>query len=177
VSKPTAYLFAVLLLTSCIFAKKKNTLSNVIVNAKYVMVTSQFGENPSDSRLTTEDRNAVGAVQEAIQKWGRYTLVFDRNAADIVILVRTGRVLEGRAGIAVGQSQPNAVPRDVSTGDERQQDVMVSGQDLLAVYDPRLSLDSAPLWQERDAHGLNPPQMRLVDEFRRKVEAATAKQP
>ena len=85
--------FAVLLLTSCIFAKKKNTLSNVIVNAKYVMVTSQFGENPSDSRLTTEDRNAVGAVQEAIQKWGRYTLVFDRNAADIVILVRTGGYL------------------------------------------------------------------------------------
>ena len=141
------------------------------------MVTSQFGENASDPRITIEDRHAVGDVQDAIQKWGRYTLVYERNVADLAILVRTAQVLEDRGGVAIGQSQPSPLPPDVLiVEDDCQQDVMGSGQDLRAVYDARESLDSAPLWQERGAHGLKPPEIRLVTDFRRTVDTA-AQQP
>jgi hypothetical protein len=178
VSKFTAYLLLVLLLACPCLAKKKETLPKLIVNAKYVMVTSQFGENPSDPRVSIEDRHAIGGVQDAIQQWGRYTLVYERNAADIVLVVRTARVLEGRGGIAIGQPQPTPLPPDGPTvGNQRQEDVMGSAQDLLAVYDARQSADSAPLWQERDSHGLNPPEMRLVEDLRRKVEAAAQNKP
>jgi len=49
---------------------------------------------------------------------------------------------------------------------DRQQDVMGSRQDLLAVYDTRESLESAPLWQERGAHGLKPPEVRFPSQGR-----------
>src|SRR5215469_14358084 len=108
---------------------------------------------------------------------GRYPLVYEGNAADLVILVRTAQVLEGRGGVAIGQHQPSPLPPDVPiVEDDRQRDVMGSGQDLLAVYDARESLDSAPLLQERCAHGLKPPEIRLVTDFRRNFDTA-AQQP
>ena len=172
------YLFVVLFVASSCLAKEKETLFKVIANAKYVMVTSEFGSNGSDPRITMEDRQAIGDVQDAIQTWGRYTLVYNRNAADLVIVVRRGRQGEARSGLVIGQTQPNRLPPHISTiDDERQQDVMGSGQDLLAVYNARQSLDSAPLWQERDADGLKAPEMRLVKDFRRKVDAAAKKNP
>jgi len=57
-----------------------------LVNARFVYVTSYDGEqfNP---QLFPEDREAIVAVQDAIQKWGKFTLVFQANQADIVLVV------------------------------------------------------------------------------------------
>ena len=57
-----------------------------LANARYVYVASYDGDqfNPN---LLPEDRDAIGAVQTAIQNWGRLTVVYRPSEADIIILV------------------------------------------------------------------------------------------
>jgi hypothetical protein len=58
----------------------------ILANARYVYVASYDGDqfNPN---LLPEDRNAIGAVQNAIQKWGKLTIVYRPSEADVIILV------------------------------------------------------------------------------------------
>jgi hypothetical protein len=57
-----------------------------LANARFVYVASydgdQFGPN-----VLPEDREAIGAVQNAIQNWGKLTIVYRASEADITILV------------------------------------------------------------------------------------------
>jgi hypothetical protein len=55
-------------------------------NARFVYVTSYDGDqfNPN---LLTEDRQAISTVQDAMQKWGKFTLVYKPHEADIVLMV------------------------------------------------------------------------------------------
>jgi hypothetical protein len=57
-----------------------------LINARFVYVTSYDGDqfNP---HLLPEDRDAIGAVQDAMQKWGKFTLVFQPQQADIILMV------------------------------------------------------------------------------------------
>ena len=58
----------------------------ILANARYVYVASYDGDQFSPN-LLLEDREAIGAVQDAIQKWGKLTLVYEPSQADIIILV------------------------------------------------------------------------------------------
>jgi hypothetical protein len=57
-----------------------------LANARYVYVASYDGDqfNPN---LLPEDRAAISAVQDAIQNWGKLTIVYQPSQADIIILV------------------------------------------------------------------------------------------
>src|SRR5712691_7908942 len=55
-------------------------------NTRYVYVASYEGDQ-FDPNLLPEDRDAIGAVQDAIQKWGKLTMVYQPSDADIIILV------------------------------------------------------------------------------------------
>jgi hypothetical protein len=57
-----------------------------LMNARFVYVTSYDGDqfNPN---LIPEDRQAIGAVQDAMQKWGKFILVYKPHEADIVLMV------------------------------------------------------------------------------------------
>jgi hypothetical protein len=57
-----------------------------LVNARYVYVTSYDGDQ-FDPNLLSSDREAISAVQDAIQKWGKFTLVYQYHQADIVLMV------------------------------------------------------------------------------------------
>jgi len=57
-----------------------------LANARYVYVASYDGDQ-FDPNLLPEDREAIGAVQDAIQNWGKLTLVYRPAEADIIILV------------------------------------------------------------------------------------------
>jgi len=57
-----------------------------LANARYVYVSSYDGDQ-FDTNLLPEDRAAIGAVQDAIQHWGKLTLVYQPSQADIIILV------------------------------------------------------------------------------------------
>ncbi len=57
-----------------------------LANARYVYVASYDGDQFSPN-LLPEDREAIGAVQSAIQNWGRLTVVYRPSEADIILLV------------------------------------------------------------------------------------------
>jgi hypothetical protein len=74
------------------FAAPKPSSANVpafpgtLANARYVYVASYDGDQ-FDPNLIPEDREAIGAVQSAIQAWGKLTLVYQPSDANIIILV------------------------------------------------------------------------------------------
>jgi hypothetical protein len=57
-------------------------------NARYVYVTSYDGDeyNP---HILPQDRQAIATVQDAIQKWGHYILVFRPEEADMILMVQS----------------------------------------------------------------------------------------
>ena len=59
-----------------------------LINARYVYVTSYDG-NQFDGSILPEDRNAINAVQDAIQKWGKFIVVYRPQEADIVLMVQS----------------------------------------------------------------------------------------
>lgn len=59
-----------------------------LINAQYVYVTAYDGDqfNPN---LFPEDRQAISSVQDAIQKWGRYIVVYRPQDADMILAVQS----------------------------------------------------------------------------------------
>jgi hypothetical protein len=161
-----------LLFVPFLSAKDKAVFPKQIVAAQYVLVTTYFSDNLADPSIPPADRQAVIDVQNAIRDWGRYTLVYDRKAAELIFLVRKGRTAETRDSIHIhgGSNQPTP-----SFGHETQGDVG-DPQDMLAVFDAARGTDTIPIWRDRITDGLNSPKVELVRELRTKVEAA-AKNP
>ena len=86
---------AVLLVASVAWAAPKPTKTapqavppfpGTLVNARYVYVTSYDGDQ-FNINLFPEDRQAISTVQDAMQKWGKFTLVYEPNQADIILMV------------------------------------------------------------------------------------------
>jgi len=76
-----------------------------LANARYVYVASYDGDQ-FDTNLLPEDRNAISSVQNAIQTWGKLTLVYQPTQADIIILV-TSRPSEDVMAVYDGHRGPN----------------------------------------------------------------------
>jgi hypothetical protein len=57
-----------------------------LVNARFVYVTSYDGDQ-FDPNLLVEDRQAISTVQDAMQKWGKFILVYEPHQADIILMV------------------------------------------------------------------------------------------
>jgi hypothetical protein len=57
-------------------------------NAQYVYVTSYDGDQ-YNWNLLPEDRQAISSVQDALQKWGRYVVVYRPQDADMIIMVQS----------------------------------------------------------------------------------------
>jgi hypothetical protein len=66
--------------------EKAPTFPGTLANARYVYVASYDGDQ-FNTNLRPEDRAAIGAVQDAIQNWGKLALVYQPSQADIIILV------------------------------------------------------------------------------------------
>ena len=66
--------------------EKVQVFPGILANARYVYVASYDGDQ-FDPNLLPEDRRAIGAVQNAIQEWGKLTVVYEPSQADMVILV------------------------------------------------------------------------------------------
>ena len=83
-----------LLMSVAAFAAPDVQQSNVpafpktLINARYVYVTSYDG-NEYDPNLLTWDREAIANVQNALQEWGRYIVVYNPKEADMIIAVQS----------------------------------------------------------------------------------------
>lgn len=78
----------VFLVGSALASKSVPDLPRTLANARFVYVTAYDGDqfNPN---LLPEDRAAIGHVQDAIQKWGKLTLVYRPEDADIILRVES----------------------------------------------------------------------------------------
>jgi hypothetical protein len=163
-------IFVMCFAASIAVGKDKNSFPKQIVAAKYVMVTSYFGDNVADARIPPMDRQAVIDVQDAVREWGRYTLVYERKAADLILLVRKGRIVNTTNGVGIqaGSNMPTAIGPiyGADAGDP---------DDMIAIYNASLGTDTAPIWRERMSDGLDKPEMKLIRELRKKVEGASKK--
>jgi hypothetical protein len=86
-------------------AAKAPAFPGTLANARYVYVASYDGDQ-FDPNLLTDDRNAIGVVQTAIQDWGKLMLVFRPSDADIIILV-TGRPSEDLLAVYDARQWPS----------------------------------------------------------------------
>jgi hypothetical protein len=82
----------VLLLASVALAAPNSYTSQpfpkTLLNAKYVYVTSYDGDQ-FNLNLLPEDRQAISSVQEALQKWGHYVVVYRPQDADMILIVQS----------------------------------------------------------------------------------------
>ena len=65
---------------------KEPAFPATLANARYVYVAAYDGDQ-FDPNLLPEDREAIGAVQNAIREWGKLVIVYRPSEAEIIILV------------------------------------------------------------------------------------------
>ena len=185
-SLKVAVLLLFLLPILCVAQKKdkKASVPAVFDHARYVYVEAMDG-GEFDRRLSPEDRVAIADVRDALKAWGRYVITLQRDKAELIFVVRKGRLEEGRIGIGVGGGQD---PQDPTMGPQgagnpgrqrsRAPSVDVGGEagpkdDLLQVC--QVNVDgklSGPLWIQSEESGLDGPRVRLIAQFKYAVDNA-----
>ena len=63
-------------------------MPRTLANARFVYVAAYDGDQ-FDPNLLPDDRAAIGRVEDAIQKWGKLTVVYRRQDADIILMVES----------------------------------------------------------------------------------------
>jgi hypothetical protein len=165
--------------------KKDPDVSALFRQARYVYVEAVDGDefNP---RLFAEDRQAIADVRQALQTWNRYVLTIRRQDADLVFVVRKGRLAAAKVftGVHVGSrtsvtqtpdQDPNRDPgRYPNSGTE----VGASGE--LGPPDDFLFVDAvnpegrrgARIWMQSRTDGLNTPEIPLFKQIKDAVDKA-----
>ena len=157
---------------------------NKIVNARFVMVTTESGD-PFDPKIISDDRKAAGDIQNKITEWKRYTLVYRKEDADIVIAVRAAGRVRVNAGVHIDTGRQNKRPLPPGVYDPSQPTSTSVGpiltadagpkDDLFSVYDASDYPASAILWRKEQKNGLGYPTIPLFEQFKKDVEKTAAK--
>jgi hypothetical protein len=156
-------------------SKKKKTTPAMFANAHYVWVKAEDGDIYTPG-LLPEDRQAIMDVDDALRSWNRYVLTPSQEGAELVFIVRKGRVASARIGGTVGTAnpqRPGSYPRQPQTGAPGAMAGAELGppDDLLEVRmrQPDGTL-SGPIWIRSQTDGLNAPNVALVRMLRDAVE-------
>jgi hypothetical protein len=154
-------------------------------SARYVYVQAVDGDILKPG-LYPADRQAISDVEVGMRDWNRYILTIRREQAELVFVVRKGRIAgaQGHGTISVGtRSQGSQTPsRDPGqTGDADAVGAageVGPGDDLLRVYtinaDGKLS---GPIWTQEIRNGLEAPAVLLLQQLKAAVERAYPRQP
>ena len=164
--------------------KKEQVPTAILLNCRYVYVEAWDGDffNP---HLLPEDRNAILNVQNAFHDWNRYLITVKRREAEILVVVRKGRIVSVNGGVAgnvvsgpvesgahdeLGSNQPTAKEGDkVGAGPE------VAGRDdlfFVYLFNPDGSL-TGPIWMQHQKDGLDTPNVPLFKQFKGSIDAAS----
>ena len=158
---------------------KKPTLPPAIFGqATFVYVETPDGDAFTPG-LLPEDRQAIFDVEKGIRNWNRYQLTPRRDQAELIFVVRTGRVATAgaHAGLSTGNHSPNG---RVDPGSANPQGNSVGGgaevgppDDLLFVYihnsEGKLG---TPIWNRSEPDGLRSRMCRLLREVKSEVDSA-----
>jgi hypothetical protein len=184
----TLAVVVLLLLPAMLFAqdkkRKKPSVPAVFGTAQYAWVESQFGDASTPGQMDS-DRQAIFDVQNALRNWNRYRLTTRRDQAELVFVVRKGRLASATVGVGTGIG-PTASSGGASDPFGRAHSpgagVSVGGDvgpedDILEVRtvlpDGRLS---APIWTRSLSDGLEGPHVMLVQLLKSAVEKEYPKQ-
>ena len=174
--------------------KNKPILSADVLRAQtvLVMISPDAGErldDPAGNRRAQED------VERSLTKWGRFRIVNEVSAADLIFTVRKGNgrmvnptianspidnrpvILQPGAdsdrigaqhGQLPGMNQPG-VPQD---SEPRAQTEIGSSEDTIEVYrgDVDMPLDRSPVWRYSAKDALRPPSVSAVEQFHNAVD-------
>ena len=172
----------VLILASALQAKKRDKdpttgFPRDFLNARFVYVTSFTGGqfNPS---TYPEDRAAIQMAQEALEKWGRYILVYKPEQADLIFNLRAGREVEVATAVRVGSSSPQ-IGSGANTGTAEMVGANIGPKDdyveiLLPTPTEGLNAGRATLLWNRTRHNGLGQGAPLIQEFRKEADAAAA---
>lgn len=83
---------------------KKPIIPAVFNSARFVFVQAEDGEE-FDRRIYPEDRMAIADLRDALHAWGRYTITAEREKADLVFVVRKGRLASADVNGSIGAGQ------------------------------------------------------------------------
>ena len=177
--------------------KKKEILPAVFSNARYVYVQGEDGDILKPG-LFPEDREAIANVQDAFKDWNRYALTLHRNEADLIVIVRRGRLasaqMHGGVGVgnppmmggsypghnpsATGNLGPDGPDRDNGPDRAGVRSEIGPNDDILRVYmlNPQGKL-SGPLWSREMKDGLDAPDLMLVRFLKEAVDHDYPQQP
>lgn len=193
--RKAAVLTSLLLLVATIAAarKKKASIDPRIPGAQFVRIISASG-NDLDARTLNEDRAAIFRVEQALRSWGRYHIVYNDADADLLFVVRTGRVVGASVGpsISIGQQPPIPGGPEPSGGGTRvggtgpvvgmggSMDVSNATEDTISIYDARIGGGSreqmaagSVLWRKMMSGGLEG-KVPLIEELKKDIDAAAA---
>jgi len=159
--------------------KPKPDMLAVFDHARYVYVEAMDG-NEYKPDLDREDRRAIQDVIGALHDWGRYVVTVKREEAELVFVVRKGRVVEGNVGFG-GNASPQGGPLGTQAPgrNPRVRDQIGAGaevgpsDDLLQIctLEPDGKL-SGPLWHRSKKDGLDGPDIPLLQQFKTALDRA-----
>jgi hypothetical protein len=157
--------------------KQEQVPTAILLNSRYVYVEAWDGDifNPY---LLPEDRKAILDVENALQDWNRYWVTVKRRDAEILVVVRKGRIVSvnaskgGNVRSGPGENGPHDELGKAGIGPE------VAGRDdLFFVYlaKPDGSL-TGPIWIHHQKDGLDTPDIPLFKQFKESIDAASKAQ-
>lgn len=194
------------LMMSCVMAyakDKKAILPADILRAQTVLVIVDPNagvdiQDPNANRLARVD------VEQALMKWGRFSLANEGTTADLIITVSKGNgkfaqpaiggvpqnnrpvVFQpsdsgGRVGVRQGNTGNPGDPSNSQPADPHPEVAVGQSQDMFAVYrtnkdDPQNApLDSPAVWRYTSRDALHSPDVPAVDEFRKVIAESEKK--
>lgn len=170
-----------LLLVSVGAAKKKPKNKAMVdprlLSAQFVEVVSATG-GETQVQTQYEDRQAIFAVRNALEKWGHYRIVYSN--PDLIVEVRKGRLAGPYMGGGTGPTgeppipgAPGGQPGGVNIGVGTE--VSNVSDDMITIYDGHMGTDGPALWRKTMANGLIG-KAPLVEELKKDVEKGLAAQ-
>src|SRR5258708_4165329 len=85
-------------------AGSHSAVPEVFAHARFVYVEGMDG-GEFDRNLNPEDRMAIADVRDFLKKWGRYTISYERDKAELIFVVRKGRLAEADADVGISNGQ------------------------------------------------------------------------
>jgi hypothetical protein len=183
-----ALLLTLVALSPAADAASKSKMPALLERAQYVALGYDLGDgfvsaaNISAVAADTlpDERRAIEAIHDDLEKWGRYIVTDHPEDAEILLVIRVGR----RGRLEVGSSGQDS--RGVSRGETgRSRTGVVSSRtiggqlsssgDRVDVYEAVHGRPGISLWSGADVGGMAGSPPRLYKSFREEVEAATKK--
>ncbi len=149
-----------------------------VAQARYVAIGYDLGDRflsetdaMTNPDVLSEERRAVQAIREDMERWGKYVVVLKPEQAELFVAIRVGRHGSISGGmIDGGSTNPFGGPGGIRRGGGMGSAEISSSSDMLTIYDASGGRVGAQLWRMQKGGGLAGEPPRLYQEFRASVE-------